>query len=219
MEALDIRYYFVKAHSVISQGLLGEIYAFRGEFFHSSYLSAEKPFSWRLDFEKSGGGALADLGVHMIDLARFILGEFESVSAKVKTIVKKRKSPDGNVVDVTVDDWALIFVKLESGAHGTIEASKTAVGKGGTHLEIYAQRGALLIDLDNPYDLKAFDVDSKRIYFDEDLLSKDAFYKMVMGVYPNPKFSQGYMVDAHAVSLSLFHEIDNRPSCERAFNF
>jgi len=62
------------AHAAIKQGVIGRPYAFRGELLHSSYLTAEKTMTWRLEKDKSGGGALADLGIHLIDLVRFLLG-------------------------------------------------------------------------------------------------------------------------------------------------
>lgn len=191
------------AHSILSQGLLGKVYGFRGEFFHSSYLNKSKPMSWRLEKSKSGGGAISDLGSHMIDLVRFLLGDFESIQAKLKTVVTQR-SDGKEMKNVDVDDWALIFANLKSGATGTIESSRIATGKEGTRLEIYAEKGSIFINTDNPYVPEIFDVNSKHIYFDEDTLSKDEFYRNVMNVYPSPKFSQGFMIDAHTTSLIFF---------------
>ncbi len=191
------------AHSILSQRLLGKVYAFRGEFFHSSYLNRAKPMSWRLDKSKSGGGAIADLGSHMIDLVRFLLGDFESLHSKTKTVISQRF--DGKEMkNVDVDDWALIFADLKSGATGTIESSRVATGKEGTRLEIYAEKGSIFINTDNPYMSEVFDVNSKRLYFDEETLLKDEFYGNVMNIYPSPKLSQGFMIDAHMTSLIFF---------------
>ncbi len=191
------------AHSVLSQGLLGRVYAFRGEFFHSSYLNKSKPMSWRLERSKSGGGAISDLGSHMIDLVRFLLGDFASVQANLKTVVSQRF--DGKEMkNVDVDDWALIFATLKSGATGTIESSRVATGKEGTRVEIYAENGSIFINTDNPYAPEIFDANSKRVYFDDDILSKDEFYRNVMSIYPTSKLSQGFMIDSHMTSLIFF---------------
>jgi predicted dehydrogenase len=191
------------AHSILSQELLGKVYAFRGEFFHSSYLNKAKAMSWRLERSKSGGGALFDLGSHMIDLVRFLIGDFESVRSKMKTVVTQRFDGE-KMQNVDVDDWALIFADLKSGATGTIESSRVAVGKEGTRLEIYAEKGSIFIDTDNPYVPEVFDVNSKHIYFDDDLLLKDEFYRNIVEVYPSQKLSQGFMIDAHMTSLIFF---------------
>lgn len=191
------------AHSILQQNLLGLVYAFRGEFFHSSYLNKSKTMSWRLEKSKSGGGALFDLGSHMIDLVRFLLGDFESIKAQTKTIINERT--DGKEIKkVDVDDWALLLANLKSGATGTIESSRVAAGKEGTRLEIYAEKGSIFINTNNPYMPDIFDVNSKRIYFNDKILSKNEFYRNVMDVYPSSKLSQGFMIDAHMTSLIFF---------------
>ncbi len=192
------------AHAILKQNLLGRIYAFRGEFFHSSYLNPDKKMSWRQDKNKSGGGALMDLGVHLIDLVRFLIGEIEAVSASIETIVKKRHSVDGKLEDVSVDDWALLSMNLQSGTKGTLEASRVAAGNEGTRLTIYGEHGSLRIDLSNPYLPAIFDVNSKNFSEELSFLSDDDFYSEVLRLYPIPKFSQGFMIDAHLTALLWF---------------
>ena len=58
---------------MIDKGLLGQIYNFRGEYYHTGYQNPERPLTWRMDIDKSGGGALVDMGVHVIDLIRHLL--------------------------------------------------------------------------------------------------------------------------------------------------
>jgi len=57
-----------------------------------------------LDRNISGSGALGDLGSHIIDLARFLVGEPRKVSALAKTFIKQRPIPGGGTGEVTVDD-------------------------------------------------------------------------------------------------------------------
>ncbi len=191
------------AHSIINQGMIGEVYAFRGEFFHSSYLDRSKAMSWRLEKSKSGGGALVDLGSHIIDLTRFLLGDFEEIHSSFKTIIEKRKNgTEESAVDV--DDWALLYVKLKSGPYGTLEASRLAAGKEGMRFEIYASNGTLFIDTDDPYRAKVFDEYSRMIYPSKADLLKDDFYRFVDQNYPSPKLSSGFMIDAHMTSLIAF---------------
>ncbi|BBJ27651.1 Gfo/Idh/MocA family protein [Athalassotoga saccharophila] len=190
------------ARSIVKQGMIGKVYAFRGEFFHSSYLDRSKPMSWRLEKSKSGGGSLVDLGSHIIDLTLFLLGDFEEVHSSFKTIIEKRKNGfEEKTVDV--DDWALLYVKLKSGPSGTLEASRLAAGKEGMRFEIYASNGTLFIDTNDPYRAKVFDEYSRMIYPSKEDLTDD-FYRFVDQNYPSPKLSSGFMVDAHMTSLIAF---------------
>jgi predicted dehydrogenase len=68
----------LKAKEMMDRGVLGRIYNFRGEYYHTGYQDPERPLSWRMDFSKSGGGAMVDMGVHVIDLVRYLLGEFDA---------------------------------------------------------------------------------------------------------------------------------------------
>jgi predicted dehydrogenase len=192
------------AHAILKKRVLGKIYAFRGEFFHSSYLDPAKKMTWRLEKEKSGGGALVDLGIHLIDLLRFLIGEIESVSAFTNTVVKKRQTFEKKLEDVEVDDWVLLSMKIDSDVKGTIEASRVAVGNEGTRLSIYGDRGSLHLDFKNPYSLSIFDIDSRNIHIENGVLLEDEFYAEVSKLYPDPKLSQGSMVDLHLTSLLWF---------------
>ncbi len=67
----------VKARALIEAGALGEIYGFHSEYLHGGYQDASRPLTWRMRFESSGGGAIVDLGSHVIDLIRWLLGEID----------------------------------------------------------------------------------------------------------------------------------------------
>lgn len=190
--------------SIIDNNLLGKIYAIRGEIYHSSYLKSNKKITWRLKKDKSGGGALADLGSHIIDLFHFLLGDIETVQAFTETIIKKRPTEDGDIKRVDVDDWALLMLKFKAGIKGTLEASRVAVGKEGTRVEIYGEKGSVIIDTKNPYYPKFIDKNSRVVYIDDMLLEKDEEISELFKMYPNPKLSQGFMVDAHTASLACF---------------
>ena len=61
----------MRAKQLIDAGFLGRVFSFRGRYHRSSYISSEKPMSWRLQREITGGGALFDLGSHILDLLYF----------------------------------------------------------------------------------------------------------------------------------------------------
>ena len=97
-----------------------------------------------------GSGALGDLGAHVIDLARYLVGEIASVSASTRTFVKDR---DGGTVDV--DDAVESVVDFADGAVGTIEATRFASGrKNALQFEINGSKGSLAFDIERLNELQ-----------------------------------------------------------------
>lgn len=136
----------MRAKQLLEQGVLGRIYSFRAEFLHTGYQDPERPMSWRLRKEQSGGGALVDLGSHLIDLVRHLLGEFQEVRCLLKTYIPERPKSKGSPVKepVTVEDAAWLEARLAGGAIGTLEATRFATGAlDDLNIEIYGEKGAL----------------------------------------------------------------------------
>ena len=108
----------LKARELIEAGELGTIYSFRAEYYHTGYQNAERPLSWRMQMNKSGGGALVDLGVHVIDLVRYLFGDIASVQGMTETYIRERPVAKGASEKgaVTVDDAAWLNLRLASGA-------------------------------------------------------------------------------------------------------
>jgi predicted dehydrogenase len=158
----------LRAYELIQEGALGSIYRFRAEYLHTGYQDPERPLNWRMQKEKSGGGALADLGAHIIDLIRHLVGEFESVHAVTQTYIPTRPLARGAQEKgaVTVDDAAWLQVKLQNGAIGTLEASRFATGAlDDLRLEICGEKGALQFDLMDANWLYWFDASRKASNF------------------------------------------------------
>ena len=127
------------ARMIIESGELGEIFHFRGSYLQEWIIDADFPMVWRLDKDVAGSGALGDLGAHVIDLARYLVGEINAVSAHTRTFVKDREGQA-----VTVDDAVESVVDFENGAVGTIEATRFASGrKNGLTFEINGSKGSL----------------------------------------------------------------------------
>lgn len=139
-----------KARELIQQGKLGRIYTYRAEYLHTGYQNPDRPLSWRMKKEEGGSGALGDLGSHVIDLVRYLLGEFESVQGHLETFVKERPLAPGDPRKgaVTVDDVAWFRARMTCGAIGTVEASRFATGTlDDLRLWIYGEKGALHFNL------------------------------------------------------------------------
>jgi predicted dehydrogenase len=131
------------AYELIQSGALGTIYHFRARYLQDWLADPSAAFSWRLAEGTAGSGALGDLGSHAIDLARFLIGEPASVTAISRTFTAER--PGGRV---TVDDAFEATVEFASGAIGTLEASRVALGrKNGLAIEVNGSEGSLSFDL------------------------------------------------------------------------
>ena len=66
-----------KAHQLVTAGELGELMFVRARYGHGGRVGYDR--EWRADPKLSGGGELIDQGAHLIDLARWFLGDFVTV--------------------------------------------------------------------------------------------------------------------------------------------
>jgi len=131
------------ARELIASGALGEIHHFRARYLQE--WGATDADLWRFDKAAAGSGALGDLGAHVIDLARYLVGEVEAVSAMTATFQPGRE----------VDDAVEAAVAFESGAVGTIEATRFAAGrKNALQWEINGSQGSLAFDLERLNELQ-----------------------------------------------------------------
>ena len=150
----------MRARQLIDEGFLGEPLSFRAAYLHSGYTDPDRPMSWRLDKKQGGGGALFDLGSHVLDLVRYLLGECREVFAATETFVKRRPVTKGSseFVDVEVDDLALLLLRMENGSLGTVEASRIATGTNDElPIEIHGTQGSIKFDLMEPEWLYVYD--------------------------------------------------------------
>jgi predicted dehydrogenase len=151
----------IRARQLIDSGFLGRIFHFRGRYYRSGYISASKPYTWRLSKAVSGGGALYDIGSHVLDIVYYLLGDFDSVQAHVETLIPQRPVAAGSseMMPVDVDDMALLHLKMTSGVAGSVEVSR--MGTGATNdlqIEISGDQGAIRFKADDPTWLEVYDV-------------------------------------------------------------
>ncbi len=65
------------ARELIEAGEIGEIHHFRARYLQEWITDPNFPMVWRLDAAQAGSGALGDLGAHIIDLGRYLVGEID----------------------------------------------------------------------------------------------------------------------------------------------
>lgn len=118
------------AREIIVSGEIGEIRTFRGVHAEDYMADCQAAWTWRLD-PAGGGGALADIGSHILATARYLVGPISSLMADVETLIPERPTRLGATEcrAVEVDDLARIFVRFANGASGTLEANWTATGR------------------------------------------------------------------------------------------
>jgi predicted dehydrogenase len=145
------------AREMLEAGELGEIYHFRGRYLQEWITDPKFPRVWRLDRKTAGSGALGDLGTHVIDLARYLVGDISAVMGATRTFIKDRP---GGAVDV--DDAVEAVVEFKGGAVGTIEASRFCLGrKNGMTFEINGSKGSVAFDLERLNELQVHLVGSR----------------------------------------------------------
>jgi predicted dehydrogenase len=160
--AVAFNYRFVPAirqiRQIVESGALGQIYHFRAVYLQEWIMAHyNTPHIWRLDKATAGSGALGDLGAHIIDLGRFLVGEFKSVSALTKTFIPERPGSDGQMKKVDVDDAFVAAVEFENGAIGTFEATRFAAGrKNANNFEINGEKGSIRFNLERMNEMEVF---------------------------------------------------------------
>jgi predicted dehydrogenase len=148
-----------QARNLIESGALGQIYHFRAVYLQEWIMPHYNERKiWRLDKEVAGSGALGDLGAHIIDLGRFLVGEMKSVSAMTRTFIEERPLPDGSGSGkVDVDDAFAAVVEFENGAIGTLESTRFAAGRKNYEvLEINGEKGSIRFNLERMNELEVF---------------------------------------------------------------
>lgn len=147
------------AHDLITQGAIGDIRQFRATYLQDWLVDPNHPMDWHLDVTIAGSGPHSDLNAHVIDLARWLVGEIASVVGMQETFIRQRplEQPDAGttMIDVTVEDASLFMARFTGGAIGSFEATRMAGGrKNALRFEINGSRGSIAFDLERMNELR-----------------------------------------------------------------
>ncbi|PGY11933.1 Gfo/Idh/MocA family protein [Bacillus sp. AFS031507] len=161
------------AKKLISEGRLGKIYHIRATYLQDFIINPDFPLVWRLRKDVTGSGALGDIAAHILDLARFLVGEFTEVTSMMETFIKERplekasfglkaigdKTAKGTV---EVDDATAFLARFENGALGVFDATRVAAGnRNGNRFEINGEKGSIRWDLENMNNLQVYFTDDE----------------------------------------------------------
>ncbi len=198
----------VMAKKLIDEGRIGEVLSFRGTYMQDWSADPGTPLSWRFQKKVAGSGTLGDIGTHIIDMARYLLGEFDSVNAVVRTHIAERpaqtgafdkmasadRNSGGPKVPVDVDDAVLTMIRFESGVVGSIEATRNAYGRHNwLGFEVQGSRGTIVFDYQRMNELQ--------VMFADDAADVSGFRTIFSGpahpygdnLWPVPALGLGYM--------------------------
>ena len=157
------------AKILIDDGAIGRPVQFIGSFDQGFYSDPALPHSWRVTEAEAGSGALGDLGSHIISIAQHLVGPVSSVMAQDAVVFADRpvavtgsgygarSSSQAERRPVENDDFFEALVRFETGALGSIGASRVAPGKVfGINWEVRGTEGALRVDDERPSELQIF---------------------------------------------------------------
>lgn len=138
----------IRAKDIIASGIMGRIVNFKTSYYHHSYIEPTRLMSWRQSFAFSGGGAIMDLGIHTLDLVRFLLGEVASVTMRSKTVYPQRYIDQSyqTMAENDTDEYSASILEMQSGVLGFLDVSRVSYEpRGGALIEIYGTQATLKV--------------------------------------------------------------------------
>ncbi len=162
------------AKKFIEEGRIGAILNFRGTYLQDWSADPNGPLSWRFSKKIAGSGTVGDIGTHVVDFARYLVGEISSVNAIVRTHIGERplqaggldklgasdKSSNGPKGKVDVDDEMIALLKFQNGAVGSIEATRNAYGRNNfLTFETHGTKGSIAFNYERMDELKVMFAD------------------------------------------------------------
>ncbi|WP_329530613.1 Gfo/Idh/MocA family oxidoreductase [Streptomyces sp. NBC_01450] len=146
------------ARELIASGEIGTVTHVRIRLFSDYAAHPEGALTWRYERERGGSGVLGDLASHGVDLARFLLGEIEALTADTAIFLPQRARPSGataghtraaggDLGPVENEDYVNCLLRFASGARGVLEACRVSVGEQNNYgFEVHGTKGAVFWD-------------------------------------------------------------------------
>jgi predicted dehydrogenase len=199
-----------QARELICSGKLGRIYHFRAQYFQEWLLPHyNTPWGWKMS-KADGGGALGDLGAHIIDLSRYLMGaEVESVSAMMRNFISERALPNGKgMAKIDVEDAFAAAVSFDNGAIGTLETSRFAGGhKNQEIFEINGEKGSIRFNLERINEMEV-------LWFDDEPKTTQGFHQVLV-TEPEHPFISNWWPAGHVIGWEhiFVHELTHFLDC------
>jgi len=146
---------------MVDKGELGDIFHVRACYQQDFIMDPKFPLIWRLQKKYSGSGALGDIGAHITDMAQYLVGDINEVSAATETFIKERPLPGNKRKKgkVTVDDAAIYLARFKNGRTlGTFEATRFAKGRRNyNRIELYGSKGSVIWNQEDMHEFLYYD--------------------------------------------------------------
>ena len=173
---------------LIDSDELGKIIYYTASFLHDSYI-LPRPAVWRTSKE-AGGGALADLGIHLFDLCRYIFGESKLTHCEKHIEFKERTE---------VDEYARVTLQSEKG-RGYLEISRISAGKASQNgIDVFTHKGRITLQFDKPYELEIYNIQQKQTH----ILTANKELTDAL-CYPDKKHDLGMFYSTHKAAITTF---------------
>src|SRR3712207_3189864 len=159
-----------KARDIVAEGLIGEIRHIDAAYLQSWLIGlhwgdwrTEERWLWRLSEAHGSKGVLGDVGIHILDIASFVAGQFPaSIHCRLKSFAKAEGERIGNYV-LDANDSFVMSIAFDGGALGVVHASRWMAGYANAQkLAVFGTKGALEIQFES-------DVSSLRLCAGEDV--------------------------------------------------
>jgi predicted dehydrogenase len=224
------------ARKLIDDGTIGAVRNFRGSYLQDWSNDPDLPLSWRFRREVAGSGALGDIGTHIIDFARYLVGDITAVNAMAQHYIVDRPVPDGGADQlagaqkltgarrepVDVEDEVMMMLRFADGAVGSIEATRAAHGrKNYLGFEVHGELGTLVFDYERR--------DELRLYSAADEPDRQGFRTILTGpahpygegLWPIPGLGVGYgetkIVECRDLMAAIVAGVPGDPSFEDGY--
>ncbi|WP_419760520.1 Gfo/Idh/MocA family protein [Acidisoma sp.] len=195
------------ARKIIEDGRIGTVLNFRGTYLQDWSADPAGPLSWRFQKKIAGSGAVGDIATHVIDMARYLVGEIAAVNAVTRTYITERPMQNSATdklgaatrlsgvptAPVDVDDEVITLLRFEDGAVGSLEATRNAYGRNNyLTFEIHGSTGSIVFNYERR--------DELQVMFAEDPADLRGFRTIYTGpahphgegLWPIPALGIGY---------------------------
>jgi len=199
----------VLAKKILEERRLGRVYHFRARYLQEWGMDPNLPLIWKFRKEESGSGPIGDLGSHIIDLARFLVGEIKSVFSVTATFIKERPLPEdpSKKGKVDVEDAFAAVIEFENGAIGTLEATRFAAGrKNYNNIEINCEKGSIEFNLERLNELRVYNAEEpyEDIIGWHDILVTETYHPYIEHYWPH-----GHIIGwEHTFMNEIYHMLN-----------
>ena len=142
-----------KVKELIASGEYGKVISFQTTFGHGgpeSWSADKSANTWFFKKDAASFGSMADLGIHKLDLIRYLVSD-EYSTVYSKQVVLDKKFPDGTPIEV--DDNSVEVLSFKNGAFGTVTTSWTVYGEEVQQTTLFLEKGVMKLYADPQYSL------------------------------------------------------------------